>query len=88
MDKRSDSNDPRGLIWESYRIDGIDPESCRSIFFDWALGLPDGIDLQAAAQALSQRFAPQFPDHPMTAVLREAQTPPGRARSRRRGRSG
>jgi len=31
------SIDPRGLIFESYRIDGITIEECRMIFLDWAL---------------------------------------------------
>ena len=33
--------DPRGLIAEAYRMD-IGPEDCRTIFLDWALGLPEG----------------------------------------------
>jgi hypothetical protein len=33
--------DPRGLIYEAYRME-IGPAECRSIFLDWALGLPEG----------------------------------------------
>ena len=29
--------DPRGLIFESYRIENITIEECRMIFLDWAL---------------------------------------------------
>ena len=32
--------DPKGLIAESYRIEGISAEQCRSIFVDWALSMP------------------------------------------------
>ena len=57
----SDPDDPKGLIRESYRMEGIGPAECRSIFLDWALSLPDGHDSAAA-------------DHPMTQVLREGKT--------------
>ena len=33
--------DPRGLILEAYRMQ-LGPEDCRTIFLDWALGLPGG----------------------------------------------
>ena len=33
--------DPRGLILEAYRMD-LGPEDCRTVFLDWALGLPEG----------------------------------------------
>ena len=39
-----DAVDPKGVIGESYRIEGIRVEECRSIFMDWALRLPDGAD--------------------------------------------
>ena len=32
-------DDPKGLIADAYRIDGIDKAECRSIFLDWALSL-------------------------------------------------
>ena len=31
--------DPKGLVRESYRIEGITPGECRSIFMDWALSM-------------------------------------------------
>ena len=34
------SIDPRGMIFESYRIDGITIEECRMIFLDWHLKVP------------------------------------------------
>jgi hypothetical protein len=34
--------DPKGLVRESYRIEGITPGECRSIFMDWALSIPVG----------------------------------------------
>ncbi len=63
--------DPRGLIRESYRIKGINPSECRSIFLDWALGAMAGTDTKAAITALLAHYGDEFPDHPMTQVMRE-----------------
>ncbi len=66
--------DPKGLVREAYRIDGITPAECRSILIDWALSLPPGLDLPAAIRAVLQAYGgPE--DHPMTRVLREGLTP-------------
>lgn len=62
-------NDPKGLIREAYRIDGIGDAECRTIFLDWALSLPDGIEQQPALNALLALYADDHPDHPMTAVM-------------------
>jgi hypothetical protein len=72
--------DPRGLIAEAYRIDGIGPAECRSIFLDWALGIREaGPEHLRALLAL---YGPEHPRHPMTAVLEEglgrAASPPVR----------
>ncbi len=75
--------DPRELIREAYRIEGIGPADCRSIFLDWALGLPAGTPPAEAAAALLAHHAPPA-DHPMTALLREAAGGPA-GRGRRRG---
>lgn len=78
---RGDALDPKGLIAEGYRIDGIGAGECRSIFLDWALSVPEGQDVRAAIEALVARHAPDHPDHPMTAVLRaglERSGPPRR----------
>ncbi|APX25290.1 MAG: hypothetical protein CML50_21490 [Rhodobacteraceae bacterium] len=64
------ADDPKGLIREAYRIDGISEPECRSIFLDWALSLPEGADTRAHIEVLLDRHgAPD--DHPMTRVLRE-----------------
>lgn len=77
--------DPRGLIEEAYRME-IGPEDCRTIFLDWAIGLPEGGG-PAEIAALLDHYGPGHPDHPMTAVLREGlereAPPPGRRRRRR-----
>jgi hypothetical protein len=65
-----DPLDPKGLIREAYRIEGIVIAECRSIFLDWALSLPDGQDTQAAVAVMIARYAPDNPEHPMTEVLR------------------
>lgn len=77
--------DPKGLIRESYRIDGITDAECRSILIDWALSLPDGQDQNAALADQLARNAPQNPDHPMTVLLREGlDSPPKRTGRRKR----
>lgn len=81
--------DPRDLIHQAYRIEGIGPEECRAIFFDWALGLDADVDMVAAAKVLHADLAVENPDHPMTGLLAEASLGvaprPGRGQ-RRRGR--
>jgi hypothetical protein len=71
MSDATAQHDPRGLIREAYRIEGIGAADCRSIFLDWALGLPAGTAPAEAAAALLAAHAPPA-DHPMTALLREA----------------
>ena len=86
MDKTAPT-DPKGLIRESYRIAGISPGECRSIFMDWALSVPMDSDHPELIRALLATYAPDAPDHPMTLVLHEGLTTPARAR-RRGGRAG
>ncbi len=78
--------DPKGLIRESYRIDGITDAECRSILVDWALSLPEEHDPRAALQALLDSYGAQAPDHPMTALLHEGLAPPPQRTGRRRAR--
>ncbi|MGR3759009.1 hypothetical protein ACUXV3_02580 [Roseobacteraceae bacterium NS-SX3] len=63
--------DPKGLIYESYRIGGITAAECRSIFLDWALSLPAGADSRDAIAGLLERYRDAAPEHPMTAVLQQ-----------------
>ena len=72
-DQRPDPDmaDPKGLIREAFRIDGITASECRSIFVDWALSV------QADdPRALIER--------PAGAPFRRAGRPPDAGRSRRR----
>lgn len=64
-------NDPKGLIYESYRMEGITKPECRTIFLDWALSLPIERDTGMAIRALMTGPGAGQPDHPMTEVLRE-----------------
>ncbi|MGB3243023.1 MAG: hypothetical protein WBB25_00695 [Sulfitobacter sp.] len=80
---KGDESDPKGLIYESYRIDGITKPECRSIFLDWALSLPVERDTAAAIRALLEQYATEAPDHPMSGVLKEGLV--GMAAPRRRG---
>ncbi len=75
--------DPKGLIYESYRIDGITPEECRSIFLDWALSLPLERNTSATIKGLLAQYHDDQPGHPMTQVLKEGLTT--MAAPRRRG---
>ncbi len=68
--KPTSPDDPKGLIHEAYRIDGIQIEECRSIFLDWALSLPDEISSVDAISRLLRGPGAQQPEHPMTQVLR------------------
>jgi hypothetical protein len=78
--------DPKGLVRESYRIDGITGGECRSIFVDWALSLPAGLATGPALQALIAIYGAANPGHPMTEVL-EAGLLPSDAPRRRGGRA-
>ena len=62
--------DPKGLIRESYRIEGISLDECRSIFMDWALSLPVDGDTQEAIRTLLLTYGAGV-DHPMNRVLGE-----------------
>ncbi len=90
MGRSDDPNDPKGLIQEAYRIDGIALPECRSIFLDWALGLPDDRDQKQALTELHAAYSARNADHPMTQVLHEglqtAQVPKRRGGWRSRAR--
>jgi hypothetical protein len=63
--------DPKGLIRESYRIEGISAAQCRSIFLDWVLSVPDGTDIRQSMEMFLAGYGAEAPDHPMTRVMRE-----------------
>lgn len=75
MARETDDLDPKGLIRESYRIDGIGTPECRSIFLDWAISVPTGSDSLALIRRLLVRYETDHPDHPMTGVLKAALGP-------------
>ncbi len=75
--------DPKGLVRESYAIEGITLGECRSIFIDWVLSLPAVVDTPDCLGRLLAHYGAPNPDHPMTAVLTEALTEP--AMPKRRG---
>ncbi|MDG1340944.1 MAG: hypothetical protein P8P66_13275 [Paracoccaceae bacterium] len=84
--KKGDGLDPKGLIFESYRIDGITAGECRSIFLDWALSLPQGANPRPLITDLLARYGTDHAQHPMTAVLTEGLASAGPAK-RRGGRA-
>lgn len=79
--------DPKGLVRESYNIDGITMGECRSIFIDWALSLPAVVDTPDCLRSLLAHYGTPNPDHPMTQVLTEALIAPAEPK-RRGGRAG
>ncbi|EEB84174.1 hypothetical protein [Roseobacter sp. GAI101] len=81
--KKGDANDPKGLIYEAYRIDGISKSECRSIFLDWALSLPLDTSTGPSIRQMLQKYGTDAPTHPMTEVMEEGLK--GMAAPRRRG---
>ncbi|MDQ2065655.1 hypothetical protein Q9295_04670 [Xinfangfangia sp. CPCC 101601] len=77
--------DPKGLVRESYNIEGITLGECRSIFMDWALSLPVGGETSPALHALIAHYGPGREEHPMTGVLKAGLAAPDRT-GRRGGR--
>ena len=78
--------DPRGLIYEAYRME-VDEQECRSIFLDWALGTELGAVMPTMLEELLAEYAVDAPDHSMTAVLREGLQKANRPAVRRGRRS-
>lgn len=78
--------DPKGLVRESYAIEGISLPECRSIFLDWALSLAGGTDPREAMRVLLSDYGPENAGHPMTQVLTDGLAP-GTAPKRRGGRA-
>ena len=67
---KGDYNDPKALIRESFNIEGINIEECRSIFLDWALSLPNDIDAKKIIPLLIDKYNDKK-EHPMLLTLRE-----------------
>jgi len=66
---KGDALDPKGLILEAYRIDGITQSECRTIFLDWALSMPMETDTADILTSLIARYGADAPNHPMTIVM-------------------
>jgi len=66
----TDTLDPKGLIREAYRIDGITEAECRSIFLDWALSVPADAPTAPLIEGLLGRHSGEPGGHPMTVTLR------------------
>lgn len=79
--------DPKGLVRESYRIEGLGDAECRSIFLDWALSLAAEVDQTAAMRLLLATYGAD-PAHPMSLVLAEGLERGAQAPTRRGGSAG
>jgi hypothetical protein len=80
---KGDAHDPKGLIFEAYRIEGISKPECRTIFLDWALSLPMEQDTGRSLRLLIAEYVEKNPGHPMNEVMNEGLS--GLASPRRRG---
>ncbi|MEP2642144.1 hypothetical protein [Roseobacter sp.] len=80
---KGDENDPKGLIFEAYSIEGIVKSECRTIFLDWALSLPVECETGPVLRILLAQYGAAHPDHPMTQVITEGLA--GMTAPRRRG---
>ncbi|MCH2328499.1 MAG: hypothetical protein MK310_03990 [Rhodobacterales bacterium] len=67
---KGDHNDPKALIRESFNIEGIKIEECRSIFLDWALSLPNDADAGKIIPLLIEQYGDKQ-EHPMLVTLKE-----------------
>ena len=67
---KGDYNDPKALIRESFNIEGINLEECRSIFLDWALSLPNDVDAKKIIPLLIEKYNDKK-EHPMLLTLKE-----------------
>lgn len=75
--------DPKGLILDAFAIEDIAAPECRSIFLDWALGVPEGRDVRKEVRFLLDHYAVREPEgHPMLVTLREALKDPETPRRR------
>ncbi|MCC6864370.1 MAG: hypothetical protein IT544_06180 [Rhodobacteraceae bacterium] len=68
---RIEEADPKGMVRESYRIEGISLGECKSIFIDWALSLPVNASMKDALRVLLVHYALNAPDHPMSGVMKD-----------------
>ena len=78
--------DKRGLIKDSYLIEGIRVEECRSIFLDWALFEDHEMPQPEKIKLLLATYGDVEPEHPMTGVLQAALEAPSGEVKRRGGR--
>lgn len=78
--------DPRGMIYESYRIEGVSLEECRMIFLDWAMHTPQG-NMRGYLQELLVEYEVGNEAHPMTQVIKDGLVSSDNTGKRRGGRT-
>ena len=88
MNKGELKEDPRGLLFEAYRMDGITSPECKTIFLDWVLGLAGDLNIHMAIKAALNEYQIQNPKHPMTQVLIDGLGDDKNVKRRRGGRLG
>lgn len=75
------------MIYEAYRMEPLKDEEYRSIFLDWALGLPMEQDTFELINDLLSVYQIEYPDHPMTRILCEGLKTNKTRTNRRRSRT-
>ncbi len=78
---KGDADDPKALIREAFNIEGITEPECRTVFLDWALGIPMDQDTQLVIQRVLEQYKAEPQDHPMITTLKnglEAMSKPKR----------
>jgi hypothetical protein len=78
--------DPRGMIYEAYRIKDVSLEECRMIFLDWAMNTPQGDMVGYLNELLTEYETKNAADHPMTQVIKGGLKTSENAGKRRGGR--
>ncbi len=74
-DMKVEDVDPKGLIRESYRIEGITSPMCKTIFFDWAIQVAVGADPAEHIAFCISHYRADLPGHPPTSVFPAALAP-------------
>lgn len=67
---KGDATDPKGLIEDAYKIEGISAPECRSIFLDWAMSY-QGTPIEGIKALLARHGEANDPEHPMTQTLKD-----------------
>ena len=72
MAKSGDPNDPKGLIYESFRIDGHHGLGVSHDLFGLGAVMPVGVRRRRPGRGVVAKYARSTADHPMKQTLQDA----------------